>query len=77
MNSASQNFSHHLELLRHGMLHPIKNWQSIIFSKRSGRCGVRASEPEQMRHLVAASNIVTDNGTGVIFREQRRAREEA
>jgi hypothetical protein len=38
---------------------------------------VRASELEQMRHLVAASNIVTAKGTDVSFREQRRAREEA
>src|SRR5262245_12403820 len=43
MNSALQNFSHHLDLLRYGMLHPIKNWLSIIFLKSSGRCGVRAS----------------------------------
>ena len=38
---------------------------------------VRASEPEQMRNLLAASNILTAKGAGVIFREQRRAREEA
>jgi hypothetical protein len=67
MNSASQNFSHHLGVLRERMLHPTDYEQAVNYflEEFAGDMAfVRASEPEQMPHLVAVLNIVVSKAIG-------------
>ena len=70
MNSASQNFSHHLDLLRHVMLRP-SDWELAVnyFLEEFADdvAFVRGSEPEQMPHLVAVLNIVVSKAMGRYF----------
>lgn len=56
MNSASQDFPHHLGVLRERMLHPTDYEKAVsYFLEEFAGDGafVRASEPEQMPHLIA------------------------
>ena len=67
MNSASQNFPHHLGALRQRMLHPTDYELAVNYflEEFAGDMAfVRGSEPEQMPHLVAALNIVTSKAVG-------------
>jgi hypothetical protein len=67
MNSASQNFSHHLGVLRERMLHPTNYELAVNYflEEFAGNIAfVRASEPEQMPHLVAVLNIVVSKAIG-------------
>jgi hypothetical protein len=63
MNSASQNFLHHLGVLRERMLHPTDYELAVNYFLEEfagDREFVRASDPEKMPHLVAVmSNIVS------------------
>jgi hypothetical protein len=55
MNSASQNFPHHLSALRQRMLHPTDYELAVNYflEEFAGDMAfVRGSEPEQMPHLV-------------------------
>ena len=61
MNSASQNFPHHLDVLRERMLHPIDYELAVNYflEEFAGDVAfVRGSESERMPHLVAVLNIV-------------------
>ena len=61
MNSASQNFPHHLGVLRERMLYPTDYEYAVNYflEEFAGDMAfVRGSEPEQMSHLVAVLNIV-------------------
>lgn len=61
MNSASQNFPHHLGVLRERMLHPTDYEYAVNYflEEFAGDVAfVRASEPQQMPHLVAVLNVV-------------------
>ncbi len=61
MNSASQNFPHHLGVSRERMLHRTDYELAVNYflEEFAGDVAfVRASEPEQMPHLVAVLNIV-------------------
>jgi hypothetical protein len=61
MNSASQNFLHHLGVLRERMLHPTDYELAVNYflEEFAGDVTfVRGSEPERMPHLVAVLNIV-------------------
>ena len=67
MNSASQNFPHHLGVLRERMLHPTDYELAVNYflEEFAGDMAfVRASEPEQMPHLVAVLNIVVSKAMG-------------
>ena len=67
MNSASQNFSHHLGILRERMLHPTDYELAVNYflEEFAGDVAfVRASEPQQMPHLVAVLNIVVSKAMG-------------
>ena len=67
MNSASQNFPHHLGALRERMLHPTDYEQAVNYflEEFAGDMAfVRGSEPEQMPHLVAVLNIVVSKAMG-------------
>src|SRR4030095_7944683 len=61
MNSASQDFSYHLDVLRERMLHP-RDYELAVnyfLEEFAGDAAfVRGSEPERMPHLVAVLNIV-------------------
>lgn len=63
MNSASQNFPHHLGVLRERMLHPTdyETAVSYFLEEFAGDSEfVRASDPEQMPHLVSVlGNVVS------------------
>ena len=64
MNSASQNFPHHLGALRERMLHPTDYELAVNYflEEFAGDMAfVRGSEPEQMPHLVAVLNIVVES----------------
>ena len=66
MNSASQNFLHHLDVLRERMLHPTDYELAVNYflEELAGDVAfVRGSEPEQMPHLVAVLNIVVSKAT--------------
>jgi hypothetical protein len=61
MNSASQNFPRHLDVLRERMLHPTDYELAVNYflEEFAGDVAfVRGSEPERMPHLVAVLNIV-------------------
>jgi hypothetical protein len=67
MNSASQNFPHHLGMLRERMLHPTEYELAVNYflEEFAGDVAfVRSSEPEQMPHLVAVLNIVVSKAMG-------------
>ncbi len=67
MNSASQNFRHHLGTLRKRMLHPREYELAVNYflEEFAGDVAfVRGSEPEQMPHLVAVLNIVVSKAMG-------------
>ena len=66
MNSASQNFPHHLGALRQRMLHPTDYELAVNYflEEFAGDMAfVRGSEPEQMPQLVAVLNIVVSKAT--------------
>jgi hypothetical protein len=67
MNSASQNFPHHLGVLRERMLRRTDYELAVTYflEEFAGDVAfVRASEPEQMPHLVAVLNIVVSKAIG-------------
>jgi hypothetical protein len=67
MNSASQNFPHHLGMLRERMLHPTEYELAVNYflEEFAGDVPfVRGSEPEQMPHLVKVLNIVVSKAMG-------------
>ncbi|PYJ35185.1 MAG: hypothetical protein DME88_02600 [Verrucomicrobia bacterium] len=67
MNSASQNFPHHLGVLRSRMLHPTDYELAVNYflEEFAGDATfVRASEPEQMPHLVSVLGIVVSKAVG-------------
>src|ERR1044071_1537217 len=67
MNSASQNFSHHLNVLRERMLHPSDYEKAVhYFLEEFAGDGefVRASACEQMPHLVAVLSSVVSKAIG-------------
>ena len=67
MNSASQNFPHHLGVLRERMLHRTDYELAVNYflEEFAGDVAfVRASEPEEMPHLVAVLNIVVSKAIG-------------
>jgi hypothetical protein len=67
MNSASQNFPHHLSMLRERMLHPIEYEFAVSYflEEFAGDVAfVRSSEPEHMPQLVAVLNIVVSKAMG-------------
>jgi hypothetical protein len=67
MNSASQNFPHHLDILRKRMLHP-KDYELAVHYFLEEFAGdaefVRASDPEPMPHLVAVLGKVVSKSLG-------------
>jgi hypothetical protein len=67
MNPASQNFPHHLGVLRERMLHPTGYEYAVNYflEEFAGDVAfVKASEPEPMPHLVAVFNIVVSKDIG-------------
>jgi hypothetical protein len=67
MNSASDNFPLHLGVLRERMLHPTDYELAVNYflEEFAGDAAfVRASEREQMPHLVAALSIVVSKAIG-------------
>src|SRR5207248_4852480 len=66
MSSASQNFPHHLDVLRERMLDPTDYELAVNYFLEEFAGDVaflRGSEPEQMPHLVAVLNIVVSKAT--------------
>src|SRR5438309_1959248 len=67
MNSASQNFPHHLSVLRERMLHPTAYEMAVSYflEEFAGDTAfVRASDPEQMPHLVSVLGTVVSKAVG-------------
>jgi|SRR5882724_1533635 hypothetical protein len=67
MNSASQNFPHHLGELRQRMLHATNYELAVNYflEEFAGDAAfIRASEREQMPHLVAVLSIVVSKAIG-------------
>ena len=67
MNSASQDFPLHLGLLRERMLHPTSYETAVSYFLEEfagDNAFVRASDPEQMPHLVSVLNRVVSKGLG-------------
>ncbi|MBA4148814.1 MAG: hypothetical protein H0X66_11930 [Verrucomicrobia bacterium] len=67
MNSASQNFPHHLGVLRERMLHPTNYEQAVSYflEEFAGDSEfVRASDQEQMPHLVSVLGNVVSKAVG-------------
>lgn len=67
MNSASDNFPFHLGVLRERMLHPTDYELAVNYflEEFAGDAAfVRASDREQMPHLVAALSIVVSKAIG-------------
>src|SRR5271166_1216784 len=67
MNSASQDFPHHLGILRERMLHPADYEQAVYYflEEFAGDSEfVRASDPEQMPQLVAVLEKVVSGSLG-------------
>ncbi len=67
MNSASQNFPHHLGALRERMLHPTDYEKSVYYflEEFAGDAEfVRASDREPMPHLVAVLGKVVSQALG-------------
>ncbi len=67
MNSASQNFSHHLGVLRQRMLHP-SDYEKAVYYFLEEFAGdkefIRASDCEKMPHLVSLLNRIVSSATG-------------
>jgi hypothetical protein len=67
MNSASQNFPHHLGVLRERMLHPT-DYESAVgyFLEEFAGDGefIRASDPEKMPHLTAVMSHIVSKAIG-------------
>src|SRR4030095_1578280 len=75
MNSASQNFPHHLGVLRERMLHPTDYELAVNYflEEFAGDVTfVRGSEPERMPHLVDVLNIVRPKTNGRYLEGQDR-----
>jgi hypothetical protein len=67
MNSASQNFPYHLNVLRERMLHPTAYEAAVSYflEEFAGDTAfVRASDPEQMPHLVSVLGSVVSKAVG-------------
>lgn len=67
MNSASQDFSHHLGVLRERMLHPTDYDKAVHYFLEEfagDREFVRASDPEKMPQLVAVLAHVVSRAIG-------------
>lgn len=67
MNSASQNFPHHLGVLRERMLHPTDYEQAVYYflEEFAGDSAfVKASDREDMPHLVETLNKVVSSSLG-------------
>ena len=67
MNSASQDFPYHLGVLRERMLHPTayETAVSYFLEEFAGDMAfVRASDPEQMPHLVSVLGSVVSKAVG-------------
>ena len=67
MNSASQDFPYHLSVLRERMLHPTayEKAASYFLEEFAGDTAfVRASDPEQMPHLVSVLRSVVSKAVG-------------
>lgn len=67
MNSASQNFRHHLALLQERTLHPTDYEQAVHYFLEEfagDEQFVRASDRETMPHLIAVLNKVASNALG-------------
>jgi len=67
MNSASHDFPRHLGVLRERMLHPTayETAVSYFLEEFAGdNAFVRASDPEQMPHLVSVLSIVVSKAVG-------------
>jgi hypothetical protein len=67
MNSASQDFPHHLDILRERMLHPT-DYETAVNYFLEEFAGdnefVRASDPEKMPHLVAIMSHIVSKAIG-------------
>src|ERR1043165_917409 len=67
MNSASQDFPHHLSVLRERMLHP-SDYEKAVHYFLDEFAGdeqfIRASDCEKMPHLVAVLSRVVSNAIG-------------
>src|SRR5262245_60311543 len=67
MNSASQNFAHHLGILRERMLHP-SDYEKAVYYFLEEFAGdkkfVQASDCEQMPHIVAVLTRLVSNAIG-------------
>ena len=67
MNTASQDFPHHLGVLRERLLHPTDYEQAVsYFLEEFAGDGafVRASDPDEAPHLVAVLNHVVSRALG-------------
>src|SRR5437868_647317 len=67
MNSASQNFPHHLAVLRERMLHPTDYELAVHYflEEFAGDAAfIRASDPEEMPHLVSVLSGVIAKAIG-------------
>jgi len=67
MNTASQNFPHHLGILRERLLHPTDYEKAVSYflEEFAGDAAfVRASDPDQAPHLVAVLNNVVSGDLG-------------
>ena len=67
MNSASQNFPHHLSVLRERMLHPTTYEAAVSYFLEEfagDKAFVHASDPEQMPHLVSVLGSVVSKAVG-------------
>ena len=67
MNSASQNFAHHLAVLRERMFHPTDYELAVNYFLEEfagDKEFVRASDPEKMPHLVAVLGNVVSKAIG-------------
>jgi hypothetical protein len=67
VNSASQNFPHHLDVLRQRMLHPTDYEKAVHYflEEFAGDTEfIKASDPEQMPHLVAVLGKVVSQSLG-------------
>jgi len=67
MNSASQDFPHHLAVLRARMLHPTDYEKAVHYflEEFAGDADfVRASDPESMPHLIAVLSSIVSKAVG-------------
>ncbi len=67
MNSASQNFPHHLDVLRKRLLHPVDYDQSLSYFLEEfagDKAFIKASDPDEAPHLKAVLNHVVSGALG-------------